>query len=112
METLFKVGCTSGAVCVLLGAFGAHALKKHVSPQSLEIWQTAVQYHFVHTLALIFASKHCRTKTPGFLFAGGIAIFSGSLYALVLTGERRLGAITPIGGLAFAAGWIAMMLEA
>ena len=97
---------------MLLGAFGAHGLKKSKSPQMMEIWHTAVQYQFVHTLAMLFSLGRgtVNSQAPK-LFAVGIAIFSGSLYALVLTGERRLGAVTPIGGVALAAGWVAMFLD-
>lgn len=102
----------SGLVAVALGAFGAHALRDQLSPAMLEIWQTAVQYQFAHTLALGLVTVLLEirsTRTLHFaaaLFAAGILLFSGSLYALSLTGMRVLGAITPLGGLAFLAGWV------
>jgi len=72
-------------------------------------WDTASHYHLIHSLALLYAaSARPDTPVPAALFAGGITLFSGSLYALVLSGERRLGAITPIGGVLMAAGWLAL----
>jgi uncharacterized membrane protein YgdD (TMEM256/DUF423 family) len=97
-----------------LGAFGAHALKTRVAPDLQAVWQTAVQYHAWHALGLVAVGLYTmhRPDAPaiglaGWLFVAGIALFSGSLYALVLTGVRGLGAITPIGGVAFLAGWLA-----
>ena len=97
-----------------LGAFGAHAVKARLAPDMQAIWQTAVQYHAWHALGLLAAgllTLH-RPDAPAlglaaWLFVGGIALFSGSLYALALTGVRGLGAITPFGGVAFLAGWLA-----
>jgi uncharacterized membrane protein YgdD (TMEM256/DUF423 family) len=97
-----------------LGAFGAHALKARLAPDMQAIWQTAVQYHAWHALGLLAAGllmMH-RPDAPAlglaaWLFVAGIALFSGSLYALALTGVRGLGAITPFGGVAFLAGWLA-----
>jgi uncharacterized membrane protein YgdD (TMEM256/DUF423 family) len=106
----YKVGAASGGLAVLLGAFGAHALQRYTNdPKSLGQWQTAASYHLVHSVALLAASAH-RSKLPAILFGSGIVIFSGSLYALVLTGEKRLGAITPIGGLLLTAGWFSLLL--
>ena len=97
-----------------LGAFGAHALKARLAPDMQAIWQTAVQYHAWHALALLAVGLHTmlRPGAPGaalaaWLFVAGIALFSGSLYALALSGVRGLGAITPFGGAAFLAGWLA-----
>ena len=97
-----------------LGAFGAHALKARLAPDMQAIWQTAVQYHAWHALGLLAAGllmMH-RPDAPAlglaaWLFVAGIALFSGSLYALALSGVRGLGAITPFGGVAFLAGWLA-----
>jgi len=96
---------------VALGAFGAHGLRGRVLPEMLEVWKTAGLYHLVHGGAL-FAVAWLSTQTPdpkvktaGILFVAGIAVFSGSLYLLALTGARWLGALTPLGGLAFLAGW-------
>jgi len=97
-----------------LGAFGAHALKARLAPDMQAIWQTAVQYHAWHALGLLAAGllMMLRPDAPAigvaaWLFVGGIALFSGSLYALALSGVRGLGAITPFGGVAFLAGWLA-----
>jgi len=100
------------ALAVLLGAFGAHALKKVLSPEMLAIYKTGVEYQFYHALGLLivglvgfhFDSKWLRWS--GILLIVGIVIFSGSLYALSISGIKILGAITPIGGLSFVAGWI------
>ena len=102
----FRFACASGCAAVLLGAFGAHAMQDKLSPKDLAVWQTAVQYQFWHTLALLFASK--TSSTASTLFVTGLLLFSGSLYGIVLTGQRRLGMVTPIGGLALAAGWLAL----
>ncbi len=97
-----------------LGAFGAHALKVRLAPEMLATWQTAVQYHAWHALALLAIGLYTmhRPDAPAiglaaWLFVAGIALFSGSLYALALTGVRGLGAVTPFGGIAFLAGWLA-----
>ena len=109
------LACVLGAIGVALGAFGAHALRARVSPDLVAVWQTAVQYHVVHALALLGTGLFMlhRPDAPAaaigaWLFVAGIALFSGSLYALVLTGVRTLGAVTPFGGVAFIAGWIAL----
>ena len=100
---------------VAAGAFGAHALRARLSPDELAIWQTAVAYHLWHALGLLAAGLllvHRPDSTAlgvaCWLFVAGIALFSGSLYALALTGVRGLGAITPIGGLAFLGAWAAV----
>jgi len=97
-----------------LGAFGAHALKTRLAPDMQAIWQTAVQYHAWHALGLLAVGLFTvqRPDAPGaslaaWLFVAGIALFSGSLYALALSGVRGLGAVTPFGGAAFLAGWLA-----
>ena len=102
----------SGILAVVFGAFGAHALKGKLDDQALKVFETAVQYHFYHTFALlvvgVIALNQPQTvllKSSGWLFVIGILVFSGSLYLLSLTGVRWLGAITPLGGLALVAGW-------
>ena len=97
---------------VIIGAFGAHALRGRLDAYSQGVFETAVQYHFYHSLALlavgIIALQQPQTtllKSSGWLFLLGIVIFSGSLYVLSISGLRWLGAITPLGGLAFIAGW-------
>lgn len=101
------------AVAVALGAFGAHALRSRTSPELLAVWHTAVTYHAWHALALLgiglYLLQRPDATTAGlsaWLFVAGIVLFSGSLYALVLTGTRALGAITPLGGAAFIAAWL------
>ena len=116
--TWFAIGSILGAVGVALGAFGAHGLKSRVGPDLLVVWETGVKYHLVHVLALLataWASDRWGgpwTAAAGWLFVAGIVIFSGSLYVLVLSGQRWLGAITPIGGVAFIAGWVALAVAA
>ncbi len=97
-----------------LGAFGAHALKARLAPDMQAVWQTAVQYHAWHALGLLAAGLLMmqRPDAPGaslaaWLFVAGIVLFSGSLYALALSEVRGLGAVTPFGGVAFLAGWLA-----
>jgi uncharacterized membrane protein YgdD (TMEM256/DUF423 family) len=121
-----------GAGAVVLGAFGAHALRDALTPSRMEIWRTAVQYHFWHTLAFALAAmisrsfEKCaqddrfltvasRKSAPAFaarwaawLFAAGVVLFSGSLYALALGAPAWTGAITPLGGVCFILGWIAL----
>src|SRR5882672_2284635 len=97
------------ALAVVFGAFGAHGLRERLDAYSMDVYQKAVFYHFVHALGLLIVSflpktgtfsEHATTVVCGLLLAG-IVIFSGSLYALAITGNRGLGAITPIGGLSF-----------
>jgi uncharacterized membrane protein YgdD (TMEM256/DUF423 family) len=114
------IGAVLMAVAVGLGAFGAHGLKNRLDAYSLSVYEKAVFYHFVHALGILFAASLARTNgiTPagmarvGWLLLIGIVLFSGSLYALAVSGIRVLGAITPLGGLAFIAGWIVLAIEA
>lgn len=112
------IGALMGCVGVGLGAFGAHGLKGRLSPDMLAVFETGVRYHMYHALALLLtAALMSRIDTKGMVVAGwsftaGIFIFSGSLYALALTGVTMLGAITPIGGVAFLVGWIALAIAA
>ena len=104
----------AGASAVLLGAFGAHALRGVLDTQSAELWHTAVNYHVWHALALALAAGLGRGRSGRFAiaaFAIGIVLFSGSLYALALGAPRWTGIITPLGGLTFIAGWIALGLS-
>lgn len=101
------------ALAVSMGAFGAHALKARLAADALAVYQTAVQYHFWHALGLVVVGllwqQHPQWALLGWvawLLLAGIVLFSGSLYALALTGMRGLGAITPIGGSAFIAAWL------
>ncbi|MEJ2454815.1 MAG: DUF423 domain-containing protein [Candidatus Thiodiazotropha sp.] len=108
----------SGMLLVILGAFGAHALEARLPAAHLVWWQKAVNYQGLHTLALfgtgLLALHHPgrALNIAGWLFLGGILLFSGSLYLLTLTGLRTLGMITPLGGTAFIAGWFALALAA
>ena len=102
-------------VAVAAGAFGAHALRSRLDANALAVWQTAVQYHAWHALALLAVGlltlhtpERAGLSLAGWLFVAGIVLFSGSLYALALTGTRALGAITPLGGAAFLVGWLAL----
>lgn len=112
------IAAISGLLLVVLGAFGAHALETRLSPHRLIWWQKAVTYQGLHTLALfgvgLLALSHSgrALQTAGWLFLGGILLFSGSLYLLALTGLRGLGMITPLGGTAFIGGWFALALAA
>jgi uncharacterized membrane protein YgdD (TMEM256/DUF423 family) len=104
----------AGASAVLLGAFGAHALRDVLEAPSRELWHTAVDYHVWHALALALAAGLGRGRSGRFAlaaFAIGIVLFSGSLYALALGAPHWTGIITPFGGLAFIAGWIALGLS-
>jgi len=105
---LFRLASLLCFLAVGLGAFGAHALKATLQAHdTTEIWKTAVLYHFLHALALLALGAFPATnKLSPILFVAGIVIFSGSLYLLALTNIRWLGAITPIGGLCFLAGWL------
>jgi uncharacterized membrane protein YgdD (TMEM256/DUF423 family) len=104
-------GAALACLAVALGAFGAHGLKARVAPDLLAVFETGVRYHMYHALALLAVGWQVeRTGSPagsaaGWLFVAGIAVFSGSLYAMTLTGARWLGAVTPGGGLCFIAGW-------
>lgn len=113
MAKLFiTLASVSGLFAVVLGAFGAHALKARLDAYGQGIWETAVQYHFYHALALLAVGivalgqpQSTLLRSSGWLFLLGTLVFSGSLYLLALTGTRWLGAVTPIGGLAFIGGW-------
>ncbi len=104
---------------MVLGAFGAHALRERLGPQMLAVFETGVRYQLVHALALIAVELARERWSPsplfplsGWLFVAGILLFSGSLYLLTLTGARWFGAITPLGGVAFIAGWVCLALAA
>ena len=113
MAKLFiTLASLSGMLAVAFGAFGAHALKGRLEDYAQGVFQTAVQYHFYHSLALLAVGviaisypQATLLRSSGWLFVVGIIIFSGSLYLLSLSGLRWLGAVTPLGGLAFIAGW-------
>jgi uncharacterized membrane protein YgdD (TMEM256/DUF423 family) len=113
----FKLAAMFMMVGVILGAFGAHGLKGRLSPEALEIYKTAVLYHFIHAIGLFvvwFAAAQAGPSRSlalaGVLFTAGILVFSGSLYILSVTGLRWLGAITPLGGIAFILGWFILLI--
>jgi uncharacterized membrane protein YgdD (TMEM256/DUF423 family) len=105
---LVAIGALNGALAVAAGAFGAHALRERLDQRALEVFEVGARYHLIHAVAMVLAGALVvrGASTAGWLFMVGIVLFSGSLYALALTGTKGLGAITPIGGLAFLAGWI------
>lgn len=103
------VGAVLGFLGVAAGAFGAHALRGSLPAERLEIFETAVRYQLVHALALVMAGI-LEAGRAGWAFFLGVVVFSGSLYLLVLTDRRWLGAVTPIGGLLFLAGWVLLAL--
>ena len=115
MDRIFwTIGASLGALGVAGGAFGAHALKARLTPEMLTVFETGVWYQLIHALALLAVGwAGTQWASPaiaaaGWLFVAGILLFSGSLYALSLTGVRVLGAVTPFGGVAFIAGWLAL----
>jgi uncharacterized membrane protein YgdD (TMEM256/DUF423 family) len=117
-RTFLMLGALSGAIAVAAGAFGAHALQSRVEPRLVEVFETGARYQMFHALALL-AVAWAATRWPGslttasgWLFVAGTMVFSGSLYAMTFTGIRALGAITPIGGVCFIAGWICLALAA
>lgn len=110
------LGAGLGGLGVVLGAFGAHALKERLGVEQLEWWHTGVLYHALHALALVGWGLHRawsgRGAAPGWCFALGIAVFSGTLYAMALGGPRWLGAVTPLGGTLLIAGWALFAIQA
>jgi len=115
-RTFWRLGCVFGFAAVAAGAFGAHALRARLSPELLAVFETAARYQMYHALGLIAVAVAAdrmpsrAAAAAGWLFTAGIVLFSGSLYALALTGIRVLGAITPLGGVCFLAGWVALAL--
>ncbi|MDI1301458.1 MAG: DUF423 domain-containing protein [bacterium] len=112
MPNFMFLGSLNMMLAVILGAFGAHGLKSRVTPEQLAWWHTGVEYHVWHALGLfgigvlLLSQPALNTAKPaGWLLQAGIVIFSGSLYAMTLGAPRWFGAITPVGGLAFIAGW-------
>ena len=112
------LGALYGLLGVALGAFGAHALKARLTGELLPIWKTAVEYHFWHALALVLVGVLALQRpatalnVAGGAFALGVLVFSGSLYALALSGVRGLGAVTPVGGVLLMVGWAALLWAA
>lgn len=116
IQTLYiKIAGFSGALAIGLGAFGAHGLQKRTQNEKLlKTWETAAHYHLIHSAALLGSMAVARRNhhLVGGLFLTGMTLFSGSLYALALTEKRKLGAVTPVGGLALISGWLALALFA
>lgn len=119
MDRLFlMIGSLSAGLSVAAGAFGAHALRARLEPRQLEVFETAARYQMYHALAIVLVAWAATRFTSslvhvsGWLFLAGTVLFSGSLYAMTFTGIRALGAITPIGGVCFIAGWVCLALAA
>ena len=112
-KRLVITGAVLGGFAVAIGAFGAHGLKARVDAQVLGWWETAVQYQMWHALAILMLGLSGQTwvRLPGWLFAAGVLIFSGTLYAMSFGAPRWFGAITPIGGVLMIAGWAVLALQ-
>lgn len=119
-QTFFlRISGVAGALAVVTGAFGAHGLETRLSAEMLDVWEIAVRYHFYHVIPMFALAcapapvwERRAAAVTGWLFLIGILVFSGSLYLLALTGASWLGAITPFGGVAFIAGWVAVCFAA
>lgn len=113
-RTFVSLGALLAAIGVALGAFGTHALKDRLDAKAMETWHTAVQYHVIHAVALVMVGlicSHADTKAvraSGWMFATGILIFGGTLYAYALTSMVGFAMVTPLGGLAFILGWLCL----
>ena len=113
-RVFFSLGALSAALAVTLGAFAAHGLRARLSADAVGTFEIGARYHMYHALALLAVGwaagrwPGAMTAAAGWLFVAGTILFSGSLYVLAVTGIRALGAITPVGGLAFILGWLAL----
>ncbi len=111
MRLFFTLGAVFAGLAVLFGAFGAHALRQSLSPEDLATFETGVRYQMYHAFGLVVVAwaltqwETTAVAASGWFFVAGIVLFSGSLYVLVLSGARWLGAVTPLGGVAFLIGW-------
>lgn len=119
LDRLFVLlGALSAFIGVAAGAFGAHALRSRLAPDLLAVFDTAARYQLIHALALLAVAWACArwpaapVRWAGWCFVAGTLLFSGSLYALALTGVRALGAVTPLGGVAFLLGWLVLAWSA
>jgi uncharacterized membrane protein YgdD (TMEM256/DUF423 family) len=117
LKIAFIFAGLAGAIGVVLGAFGAHALRGSIEPRLMETFQTAVQYQLIHALALLLVSltmgwlgQSLSFEISAYSFIAGIILFSGSLFGLVLTEIKWLGPVTPLGGLCLIAGWLALLI--
>lgn len=117
-KTFLLIGSLAGVLGVTLGAFGAHGLRNRLTPDMLAVFETGVRYHMYHALAIVLVSALMARldgwliHAAGWCFTIGIVLFSGSLYLLAVTGVRMLGAITPLGGVAFILGWAFLAIAA
>lgn len=117
-STVIALGAVLAGAAVVLGAFGAHGLEARLSERALAIWQTGVQYQFVHALGILLVAALWERVHPGWGLAAviamalGVLLFSGSLYALAVGAPRWFGAVAPVGGTLFIAGWIALAIAA
>ena len=117
-RTFLLVGALAGAIGVALGAFAAHGLRGRLSPDMLAVFETGVRYHMYHALAILLTAAIMGRVTgrlivaAGWFFTAGIVLFSGSLYLLATTSITILGAITPLGGVAFLLGWACLAIAA
>jgi uncharacterized membrane protein YgdD (TMEM256/DUF423 family) len=117
-RTFLLVGALAGFIGVALGAFGAHGLRSRLSADMLAVFENGVRYQMYHALAILIVGLVAARldgwliRAAGWFFTAGIVLFSGSLYALALSGVTALGAVTPIGGLAFLAGWACLIIAA
>lgn len=118
MKQWFVLGAALAALGVAAGAFGAHGLRAKLTADMLAVYETGARYHLIHAVGLLaigVAAHHWPgnlVQAAGWLMVAGIALFSGSLYALAITGVRGLGAITPLGGLAFISSWVLLAIAA
>ena len=119
MERIFVIlGALSGAIGVGAGAFGAHALRARLEPRMLEVFETGARYQMYHAIALLLVAWAASrwpgslTTASGWFMVAGTVFFSGSLYAMAFTDIRALGAVTPIGGVCFMAGWLCLAVAA
>jgi uncharacterized membrane protein YgdD (TMEM256/DUF423 family) len=118
MNKWLPIAAVNGALAVLCGAFAAHGLRARLDAHALEIFETGARYHMYHALAMGLAAFAMRDRAArparlaSSLFLAGIVLFSGSLYALALSGDHWLGFVTPFGGIAFLGGWIALAMAA
>jgi len=111
MKLLMGLGAINAALAVGAGAFAAHGLREKLEPRALEVFETGARYHMYHALGMLFCAVIATSgitggRTAGWILQAGIVLFSGSLYALALTGNKAFGPITPIGGVAFLVGWL------
>jgi uncharacterized membrane protein YgdD (TMEM256/DUF423 family) len=113
-KNAMRIAAFAGLLAVALGAFGAHGLKTVLQEhQTTEIWEKAVFYHFIHGVMLfLLAGREPMPRAPWIAFAVGIVVFSGSLYIMAVSNLKWLGAVTPLGGIGFMAGWILLMISA